>query len=190
MVCAAAFFCATAYYLPLIYLPLFADTLPGFNDPDLAFYLISIVNGVSTVGRLITGGIAQKTGPTETFLAAVAFCTIILFSWMAVSDKAGIIVWSIFWGLASSVIVSLPGAIVPLFTPSINIIGTRSGMVWASVALGILIGGPIGGAIVDQDAMVIDWNNLQIFAGIFMLAGTISTIYPVWCIRKRRLLQD
>lgn len=54
---------AMAYYLPMIYLPLFAETaIPNFGngDTDLAFYLISIVNGVSVVGGLAAGLVATK----------------------------------------------------------------------------------------------------------------------------------
>ncbi|CRG83865.1 Multidrug resistance protein MdtL [Talaromyces islandicus] len=156
---------AIAYYLPMIYLPLFAETGIrnfGNGNGDLAFYLISIVNGASVVGRLAAGLVATKIGPIETF-----------------NSTAGAIAWSIIWGLVSSVIVALPGAIIPLLSPSLKVIGTRSGMYWASVGLGVLIGGPVAGALIDINAAQVHWWKLQIFAGTFMAVATICYIYPI-----------
>ena len=185
--CFSALFSATAYYLPLLYLPVFAETgIPGFNDANLAFYLLSIVNGVSVVGRLSAGAIAMKIGPVETISLAVACSSLVLFCWTAVYSTAGVIVWSVFWGLTSSVIVALPGAVIPLLSPSLTVIGTRTGMYWAGVGIGVLIGSPIGGALIDIKASKVDWWHLTVLAGLFMMAAALLCIYPVIYIRRKR----
>ncbi|OKL64269.1 hypothetical protein UA08_00935 [Talaromyces atroroseus] len=185
----AGFFCSMAYYMPILYLPSFAESkIPGFSaqNTDLAFYLVSIANGTSVVGRLIAGAIATAIGPTETATLAAASSSIILFLWIIVKSKTRMIVWTVFWGLASSVIVAMPGAMVPLFCPSLQVIGTRTGMFWAGVGIGVLIGCPVAGVLIDVKAAEIHWWQLQVFAGAIMTAGTLSFIYPVIQVRKTR----
>jgi MFS family permease len=185
----SGFFCSMAYYMPILYLPSFAESkIPGFGaqNADLAFYLVSIANGTSVVGRLVAGVIASAIGPTETAALGSACSAIILFLWIIVKSKTGIIIWTVFWGLASSVIVAMPGAMVPLFCPSMEVIGTRTGMFWAGVGIGVLIGCPIAGILIDVQSTDIHWWQLQVFAGAIMTAGALSFIYPVMQVRKKR----
>ena len=182
----AAFFSGFAYYLPLLYLPIFAETgIPGFNDADLAFYLLSIVNGASIIGRLAAGGIAAKIGPLETCAAAVAGSALILFCWMAVHSTAGVIAWSVFWGLSSSVIVAMPGAFLPQLSPTLQVLGTRTGMYWAGIGLGLLIGSPIGGALVNIQSPPIEWWHLQLIDAMFMFAGAVCGFFSMMIVRRR-----
>lgn len=184
----AALFSAMAYFLPMLYLPLFAETgVPGFDNVDLAFYLISIANGASVLGRVLAGLIATAIGPFETCQIAVAASTVLLFCWLAVESTAGIIVWSALWGMTSSVIVAMPGAMLPHLSPSLSVLGTRTGMYWAGLAFGILIGPPIAGVLVDDSSPDnIHWWRLQVFAGTFMAAGTMFGLYPLIVVRGRK----
>ncbi|KAI0449200.1 putative MFS monocarboxylate transporter [Xylaria acuta] len=176
---------ATAYYIPFLYLPLLTEaTIPSVNR-NLSFDLLAILNGASAIGRILAGLAAAIVGPTETICVCLAFGSILLFSWIAVDTVAGIVVWAVFWGMVSGVLVALPGAIVPLLCPSIATIGTRSGMYWFSVGTGLLIGSPIGGAIYDFKSQKRDRWHLQVFAGIFMLGASLVTLYPLLYLRRR-----
>lgn len=175
------------YYLPILFLPLFAETgIPGFKNTDLAFYLVSIANAASIFGRLLAGLLATVIGPIETCMLALATSSLLLFCWMAVNSTVGIILWSTIWGLVSGAIVAMPGAMVPLLSPSLAVIGTRTGMYWVGASFGILIGGPIAGALVDDRSTDIHWRYLQVFAGVLMAAGALSYIYPVISVRSKR----
>jgi MFS family permease len=128
--CIASLFSSIAYYIPLLYLPLLAkDRIPSINT-DLVFDLIAILNGASAVGRLLAGLVAAIYGPTETIAVSLLFGSIILFCWTVVYSVAGTVVWAVFWGMISGVLVALPGTFVPLFCPSLSLIGTRSGVYW------------------------------------------------------------
>jgi MFS family permease len=179
VLCVASLCSATAYYIPFLYLPLLTQVRIPSVDSDLAFDLLAILNGASGVGRLLAGIAAAIFGPTETIAVSLVFGSIILFSWIAVESVAGTIVWAVFWGMVSGVLVALPGAFVPLFCPSLALIGTRSGMYWLWVGLGLLIGSPIGGAIYDVKTAGSDWWKLQVFAGIFMMMAAAFTVYPI-----------
>lgn len=148
----AGFFGAMGYYIPLLYLPTYAETRTGVKTSDLAFYLVAIVNGSSTIGRVLAGWIAARSEPLELTAAALGACAILPFSWISVHSTAAVVVWSVFWGLASSILVALPGAIIPLLSPSISVIGTRAGMYWAALGLGILIGSPVAGELLQSQS--------------------------------------
>ena len=173
------FFGSMGYYIPLIYLPSYAETLSSnTRTTGLAFYLLAIVNGTSTIGRILTGFIAVRLGPLQLTTFALFCCAILLFSWIAVRGSGGIVSWSVIWGLVSSVIVALPGAIIPLLCPSTSIIGTRTGMYWAVAGLGILVGSPIAGALIISGPSGKIWWHLQVFAGLCMVVATALLVYP------------
>ena len=186
MMSVGTLFSATAFYIPLLYLPLLAKTRVPHIAPHLLSDLLSILNGASVVGRLIAGALAAKYGPTETISVTLVFGSITLFCWIAVKSLAGVIVWAVFWGMISGSLVALPGAFVPLFCPSPAVIGTRSGMYWSWVGVGILIGSPIGGAIYNPLKGHQDLWRLQVFAGVFMFAAALSTVYPILYLRQKQ----
>ncbi|OTA64667.1 putative MFS monocarboxylate transporter [Hypoxylon sp. EC38] len=149
MLSIASLLSSIAFYIPLLYLPLFTEVRIPSIDPSLTLNLLPILNGASVVGRLLAGFIAAIFGPTETILVCLVLGSVILFSWIAVTTVAGTIVWTVFWGMISGILVTLPGAFIPLFCPSLAVLGTRSGMYWSWIGLGMLIGSPIGGALYD-----------------------------------------
>jgi len=185
VLCVASVFSATAYYIPFLYLPLLTKVRIPWISSNLTFGLLSILNGSSVVGRLLAGVAAAIFGPTETISISLVFGSILLFCWIVVDSVAGTIVWSVFWGMVSGVLVALPGAFIPLFCPSLTVIGTRSGMYWVFVGLGLLIGSPIGGAIYDVKMGNSDSWRLQVFAGIFMMGAAVCTVYPMLHLRHK-----
>jgi MFS family permease len=181
----ASLLSATGFYIPLLYLPIFTEITNPSDDPNLTLDLLPILNGASVIGRLLAGIAAAVFGPTETITVSLVAGSILLFCWIAVDTVAGTVVWAVFWGMISGILVTLPGAFIPLFCPSMAVLGTRSGMYWFWVGLGILIGSPIAGAIYDlRSAEARSWR-LQVFAGIFMLGAAVLNMYPVIYLRRR-----
>lgn len=185
----ALLFGAMGYYIPLLYLPLFAETHTG-TDSSLAFYLLANVNGVSTAGRIMAGIAAKSIGLIEMTALALGCCGILLFSWIAVHTTAAVVGWSVLWGLFSSVIVALPNATIPLLSPTMSVVGTRIGMCWAVGGLGLLIGSPIAGRLIVEGAEGPIWWHLQAFAGCSMVVGTLLLIYPMLYVAKKRRTAD
>ncbi|KAJ5832497.1 hypothetical protein N7474_000808 [Penicillium riverlandense] len=181
-----AVFSATVFYLPMLYLPLFGTTTGGIRNANLAFYLVSIANGASVFGRLLCGLLATAIGPIETCGLAVASSAIVLFCWLAVVSPVGLIIWSIAWGFISNAIVAMPGAIVPCLAPSVNMIGTRTGMLWTAVAIGMLIGSPIAGALIEYGDGNIKWWRVQLFAGLCMAISSFFFVYPTVYVRRKK----
>lgn len=188
LLCIASVCSATAYYIPSLYLPLVTAERNPSARADFGFDLLAILNGASVVGRLLAGFAAALWGPTETISVCLVLGSVLLFAWSAVDNIAGTIAWSVFWGMISGVLVALPGAFVPLFCPSLAVVGTRSGMYWVFVGLGMLIGSPIGGAIHEGDESG-SWQ-LQVFAGIFMMAAAALTVYPIMHLRRNKAVSS
>lgn len=182
-----AVFSAMVYYLPMLYLPLYGTTAANVHNDSLAFYLVSIANGTSVFGRLLCGLVATAIGPLETCGLAIAGSAVILFCWFAVSSPAGVIVWSAAWGFMSSAIVAMPGAIVPRLTPSLKLVGTRTGMLWAVVGIGMLIGSPIAGTLIESSSGdTIHWWKAQLFAGISITISSFFFLFAVIFVRRAR----
>lgn len=176
---------ATAYYVPLLYLPLLTEVRIPSVSSDFGFDLLAILNGASVVGRLLAGAAAAIVGPTEVIGVSLVLGSMMLFCWIGVDSIAGTIVWSVFWGMISGVLVALPGAFVPLYCPSMAVLGTRSGMYWAWTGLGMLIGSPIAGAIYDVKSGRADYWRLQVFSGTFMMGAAALCIYPIFWLRRK-----
>ena len=162
---AGGFFILMAYYVPFLFIPSFARSLA--IGPDLQLYLLTIINAASFFGRVLPSMIADKLGPLNTLIVAQASASVILFCWIAVSSIPGLVVWSVAWGFISGLLIVLPGAAVPVFCPSLAVIGTRTGMAWTLAAVGFLVGSPIAGAIIQPDSFV----PLQAFSGASMGVG-------------------
>ena len=87
---------------------------------------------------------------------------------MAVSSSAGIIVLMAFYGFFSGSFVSLPPTmIVHLSTDAREKIGTRLGQSFGIVAIGLLVGAPIGGAIQSHRG----FDSLWIYGGCLLFAS-------------------
>lgn len=97
---------------------------------------------------------------------------------MAVNSSAGIVVLMAFYGFFSGSFVSLPPTIVVnLSKDSRDKIGTRMGQSFAFIAFGVLIGTPIGGAVLEKGGFNALWTfgGCMIFASAALLiAGRIS----------------
>ncbi|RDA90792.1 hypothetical protein CP533_3624 [Ophiocordyceps camponoti-saundersi (nom. inval.)] len=183
----ASFLTAIALYIPLLYLPLFTVIRIPDVKPDLTIDLLAILNGSSIVGRIVAGLAAAVVGPTEVLAVCLAASVVMLFCWIVVYTVAGTIVWSVFWGITSGILVTLPGAFIPLFCPSMDVIGTRVGMYWFSAGIGMLIGSPMAGAVHDSKPGRDDAWRLQIFAGLFMLGSNVLLLYPLFHLRRKSL---
>lgn len=185
---AAVFFQFLAYWIPLFFIPTFATARLGLSE-DLAFYLLAVSNAASMFGRIIPAFIAQKIGAMPVVAFATAASVAIIFSWIAITDVAGFAVFCILWGLFSGVFISADPVIISVrpISPNLNVLGTRLGMVWMCGGIGVLIGTPIAGALVDLTAG--NFVKAQAFGGAMMAAATICLLYP-WLAIHRTALAD
>ncbi|KAB8233642.1 hypothetical protein ETB97_006768 [Aspergillus alliaceus] len=122
----------------------------GIVDSNLGFYLLAMLNAGSTFGRIFPNFVADHTGPLNMLAPAATATAILAFAWIGVHNVPGIIILAILYGLTSGGFVSLPPVVMASMTKDIRNLGTRLGMVFSTTSIGLLIGTPIGGAILDS----------------------------------------
>lgn len=170
-------FCSfLAYWIPLFYLPTFGLTALQMS-PNLSYYMISILNAGSFVGRLAPAFIIPQLGAMPTSFISHFCCAVLLFGWIGVTSNAGFIVWSILFGMFSGIMIGTnPTACAhPTISP-LRVYGTRWGIISSAAAVGTLVGTPIAGALAHPDMG--KYVNAQAFAGTIMAVGLFFKAWP------------
>jgi MFS family permease len=94
-------------------------------EENLAFYLISIINASSVVGRILPGFIADKAGAFNVqVIFSFAMAIAILAYWTPSTNEAAIITFALFYGFVSGAFISLFTVCVAMISP-IKKIGAR-----------------------------------------------------------------
>jgi MFS family permease len=182
-----AFFGFIGIYIPFFYMPSFAlKKIPGVTA-DFSIYTIAILNAGSTLGRIAPNYLADKTGPLNMIVPCALISAILAYCWIAVENKAGMIVFCILYGFFTGSFVSLPPTTIVTLSPRLEIVGTRMGMVFLICGLGLLIGTPVGGAILGAGG---NFLGLQLFCACTIVASA-AILYPArvakggWSLRTR-----
>jgi predicted MFS family arabinose efflux permease len=129
---------------------------------------------------IIPNVFADKIGPFNVVVPCALMSAILCMCFIAVDSTAGIVVLMAFYGFFSGSFVSLPPTIiVSLSTNARDKIGTRLGQSFACIGVGVLVGTPIGGAVLDKGGFTALWafGGAMLFAsGAFLLAARVSWV--------------
>jgi predicted MFS family arabinose efflux permease len=159
-------------YMPFFYGQIYAIQR-RITDEDLAFYLLAVMNSASVFGRIIPNYLADTMGPFNIVIPCAFVTAILCFCFISVNSTAGIIVLMAFYGFFSGSFVSLPPTIfVHLSLDAREKIGTRLGQAFACVAIGLLVGTPIGGAILDASG----FSSVWVFGGVLLAASGVALV--------------
>lgn len=101
LLCAGLFVANLGFFTPFFYISTYAVHL-GMSQ-KLAFYLVSVLNGASTFGRILPGFIADRLGRFNILTICALFGGIIAFCWTTATSVAGVIVWTAAYGFASGI---------------------------------------------------------------------------------------
>ena len=168
--CFGVMFVFIGLYFPLFYVQIYTLTRIPVNV-DYAFYLLSILNAASVFGRILPNFLADKIGPFNLLVPCTFASGILVLCWIDIANVAGITIFSILYGFFSGAFVSLiPPAVVKL-CPDLSEVGTWLGMSLSIGALGLLIGNPIAGALVDIPNK--QFAAAQGFTGGFIILGAL-----------------
>ena len=154
-------------YIAFFYIQIYA--LAECNtSANLASYLLVITNTGSLFGRVIPNYLADKyMGPMNIHISFSLAAATLAFCWIAIKNTVGIVMFSVLYGFFSGSFVALGAPIVFSLTKDPSTIGTRVGMLTGMCGVGLLIGNPIAGAILDRGS----WVGLQAFAGSLVIAA-------------------
>lgn len=155
-------------YAPFFYVQSYAIET-GIANPDLAFYLLSMINAASTFGRIIPGYVGDKIGPLNMIIPCSLLTGVLCFCLIPSRSVTRVILDVVFYGLFSGTLVSLPPTIFVHLTKNRAVIGTRMGMGFSVFSVGLLVGTPICGAILNATG---SYTYVWVFSGVLTVAGT------------------
>ncbi|KAI0032784.1 major facilitator superfamily domain-containing protein [Vararia minispora EC-137] len=155
-------------YIPYFYINTFAAARTGASA-DVAFYFVAVLNAASTVGRTLPNFIADRTGPLNILVPSVLVSGTLGLAWIAVRGIGALSIWAVLFGFFSGTFVSLPPASVASLTEDLTRVGTRMGMAFTFMGVGLLVGNPIAGALINLETG--NFLRAQIFCGVLVLAS-------------------
>ncbi|OWY57886.1 MFS general substrate transporter [Alternaria alternata] len=159
-------------YMPFFYAQVYAIQEHITNE-SLAFYLLAVMNSTSVFGRIVPNLFSDKVGPFNVVIPCTIISGLLCICFISVSSTAGIIVLMACYGFFSGSFVSLPPTIiVHLSTDARDKIGTRLGQSFGVVAVGLLVGTPIGGAIQGRSG----FDSLWVFGGCLLFGSAVLLV--------------
>ncbi|PMD31678.1 putative MFS monocarboxylate transporter [Hyaloscypha variabilis F] len=183
--CVGTFFGFMGMYIPFYYVSSFGIS-HHVVDANLGFYLLTILNAASIFGRIIPNFFADKTGALNIMTPWLFFCGIIGYSWISATSAAQIILVCIFYGFFSGTLVSIIAPAVIVISPDLSLVGTHMGMNFGFTSLGLLIGNPVAGVLLEKHGYLgpAMWcGTCNVLAGIFILASRLSKTGPVLMVK-------
>ena len=150
----------------------YARNVIHFSTTD-SVQLLLITNGMSIPSRPVVGFLADRVlGPINTYILATMFLGCMVFAWTGVETRAGMYVFSVFFGLANGAAQGVFVGSLASLTKDARKMGTRFGMVCTIVAFATLAGPPTAGAIIDRSGGKYLWA--QIWAGLAIVLGSLT----------------
>ncbi|RFU71997.1 hypothetical protein TARUN_10266 [Trichoderma arundinaceum] len=167
----AAFVYFYALYFVVFYINSYARNIIGFSNVD-SITLLIITNAMGIPARPIVGYIADKyTGPINLFVGATIVVSIVLYSWIGVTTRTGMYVFSVVYGLAIGANQGTFVSSLTSLTKDPQKMGIRFGMVETLCSLAVVAGAPTAGAIIDHNHGDYFWA--QIWGGTVMAAASV-----------------
>lgn len=195
-----------ALYIPIVYISSYALTY-HITSPNLAFYLVPILQAANIIGRMVPNFFADWTGPINMTIPAMIGAAIMAYAWIAIRSQAGLLAFAVIYGIFFGTIQALGGPCVASLTPDRKNLGSSmvscvrhhrrtlkqntdlatrrpQGMSFAIGSFGVLIGTPVGGAILGKNnnfvAVQAFTGSICVLALFFYVASRISKAGLRW----------
>ncbi|KAK6514467.1 hypothetical protein TWF281_004667 [Arthrobotrys megalospora] len=173
-------------YMPFFYVEVWAKKM-GLDKHGLeTFYLVSILNGASTFGRVLPNFIADRIGSINMQIPAMIISGILILCWLPMTTFNELILFVVLYGFFSGVFISLPPASIASITPDITYFGVRMGMMFSIASVGSLTGTPISGALIhaapdgNLDGARIWSGCIMLFSAALIIAARITASGWKW----------
>ncbi|RDW78883.1 MCT family MFS transporter [Aspergillus mulundensis] len=166
LLCLAFFFVYFGMFGPIFFITSYAVNI-GLSS-DLAFYLVSILNGASLFGRVLPGMLADKYGRFNCCIAFTFVSGVIAMCWTKATSVAGTVVFSVAYGFTSGAILSLQQVCAAqIATP--QTIGLAVGTIFAASSFSAMASVPISGELSARYGYL----SLSIYSGASLMVGSV-----------------
>ena len=124
-------------------------------------------------------------------LLAQILTAILGLSWISVSTVGGFVEFQIFYGFVSGMLATLPAVVVPYVCPTLAVLGTRMGMIYAAAGVGVLIGNPVALATLGNNGDRRDFLGAQLWMGLCAALGVgFFAITAIKAERQRKAVES
>ncbi|KAF9957444.1 hypothetical protein BGZ72_001820 [Mortierella alpina] len=183
----AGIFVVSGYFTPFYFINSYA-TQHGV-DTSTAALMVGVMNGSSAVGRIVMGLVSDKIGSINALLISTFAATLSLFLiWTFAKTVAIMFLFSVVYGLCCgaylSSTVSASGEICGQ-----GRLATVTGILYAGMAVGSIIGSPTSGAILDSIGHKTNYTGVIIWSGTVMLIGTMLLFLLKYRTNKNMLVK-
>ena len=161
-------------YVVFVYIQQYAVATAGVPS-ELAFYLLAIINAGSSLGRVLPNFSADYIGTLNMQVLFVSVAAMLSLVLLAIHAPSGILAFCVLYGFFTGTFVSLPGPTVASMTPNLAFLGGRMSMAFMTAGTGLLVGTPIGGAILATRGGD-NWTMLQVWSGALLVLSTICML--------------
>lgn len=182
----ASFLVYNAWIIPYFLDPAFALSLGATQNS--AYYMPAILNATQLLGRILPSYLSDIIGGEYLLLVAQIATGVLGLSWITVRSIGGWIEIQIFYGFFSGMVANLGAVVIPYLCPSLDVLGTWTGMIYASAGVGILVGNPIALALSHVEAG--DFLGAQLWMGLTALTGAVFfSITAIKAARRREMVE-
>ncbi|KAG8958689.1 hypothetical protein FRC03_008917 [Tulasnella sp. 419] len=144
--------------------------------PQFSFYLVSIANASSLIGRLSSGYLCDRFGNLNVLIPFNIVTALATFVWPFCRTQGSLIGVAICYGIPVGAFASLVG--IPVASlGSTGDVGRRTGMLFTFCAFANLVGPPISGAIFSKHERFVE---VGIYAGSMILGSAIVMLAARW----------
>ncbi|GAA5842506.1 hypothetical protein JCM3766R1_002613 [Sporobolomyces carnicolor] len=151
---------------------------------NLAFYALAILNAASVFGRIIPNWLADAYGPLTILIPNCVLSGILIFLFLPMCrTAAGVIVFSILFGIGSGAYVSMMPATVASMTKNMGEVGHRTATMFLVISITALTGTPITGAIIVREH---GYVGAFVCSGVFVLVGSLFNAASWWVVSREK----
>jgi MCP family monocarboxylic acid transporter-like MFS transporter 10 len=162
------------------------------DKPIQTFWLLTIMNGASTIGRLLLAHFSDKMGALNMHGVSQLTCSLlVLILWPLVGSETGAVAFCVVFGLFSGTVIGCPPASISnilscTYTTSETThlakkkLGHWTGMMYSFAAIPALTGPVIAGHLISTYNTFI---TVQMWSGMNLLISFICMIVARWYLR-------
>ncbi|KAJ6507069.1 MFS general substrate transporter [Mycena sanguinolenta] len=165
--CAAQFVVSLGSYIVPSYIS--SSAVSAGISRNFAFYLVAIINGSTSTGRILFGFLGDRFGAMNVMIIVGVFVAALTMIWPHCRSVTSLTVLSVFYGFTNasySPLTQVPAA--AMGSPSD--LGLRIGILSTFLGLGTLCGPPLGGLLNDTR---LGYAAVGYFGGGMLLVGTV-----------------
>jgi len=159
-------------YVPNFFLPSFGKHHQF--SPSIFPFTTSFLKAGGIMGRLLSICLTPRIGVFNLYAPRTLIAAVLVYCWIPVQQQGSFLAMVILYGFFTGSILSSTPNIISVITEDVSEVNIRLGIASLVAALGILVGPPIAGALLEVEPPA--YLRAQIFSAVFL---TLSGLFMI-----------